>query len=191
MFFPAVFFSCNSDQEVFSPKPKGYFRIDLPENKYLNYSSSCPFSFESSVYSSVTPDIRRGAEPCWLDIVYPKFNATIHLSYKPVQNNIAKFLEDSRILVTKHEVKASSIDEQVIVKDSVKVYGLIYNIEGNTASALQFYLTDSTQHFVRGALYFNALPNSDSIAPVLSFIRKDVYRMIQSFQWRNNLNDKF
>lgn len=184
LLFIVLFSSCNSEEEAIVPKPRGYFRIDLPENKYANYSSDCPFAFEHSIYSSVNTDTRRGAEPCWLDIVYPKFNGTIHLSYKPLDNNIGKFLEDSRILVTKHEIKASAIDEQIIVIDSLKVYGLIYSIQGNTASALQFYLTDSTRHFVRGALYFNAVPNSDSIAPVLEFIRKDVYRMIQSFRWR-------
>ena len=175
--------SCNSDDEATAPKPKGYFRIDFPKKSYIPYKSDCPFTFDYPVYASVVIDNRKGAEPCWLDINYPNYKSTLHLSYKQVKNNLGKFIEDSRTLATKHEIKASAIDEQIIVRNSDKVYGLLYNIEGNTASSLQFYLTDSTRHFLRGALYFNAVPNSDSIAPVLDFIRKDVNRMVQSFKW--------
>jgi len=176
--------SCGDDGDTLSPKPKGYFRIDLPENEYQNYDASCPFSFDYSTQAEIGLNSMHAQQPCWLDINYKKFNGTIHLSYKKVEGNIATFLEDSRTLVTRHQIKASAIEEQVIMNDSAKVYGLIYSIRGNTASSLQFYLTDSTTHFLRGALYFNSIPNSDSIAPVLEFVREDVYRMVKTFHWK-------
>ena len=176
--------SCNSDDESTIPKPKGYFRIELPQKSYIKYTGECPFTFDYPSYAFLIDDKRPGAEPCWFDMVFPKFKSTLHFSYKPVNHNLGKYLEDSRTLAVKHEIKASGIDEQLIIKDSANVFGLIYNIEGNAASSIQFYLTDSTQHFLRGALYFNSSPNSDSIAPVLEFIKKDVYRMVNSFEWK-------
>jgi gliding motility-associated lipoprotein GldD len=176
--------SCNSDEDELTPKPRGYFRIDLPEKKYQTYDSDCPFTFETPTYSYVHKDDERNAEPCWLNIDFPQFKGRIHITYKPIKNNIHKYLEDAYVLASKHQIKASSIEEKVIRHDSLKVYGLVYDIEGNAASSLQFYLTDSTHHFLRGALYFIAPPNGDSIAPVVEFIRKDVFRLINTFRWK-------
>lgn len=178
-----VFASCG-EEEVFVPKPKGYFRIDFPEKSYTRFDTTCPFAFDYPTYAQILPDRDQGAEPCWFNIDFPRFRASIHLSYKPVNNNIDKFLEDSRSLAAKHTIKASNIEEQPVIRDSSNVYGLIYEIEGNAASSLQFYLTDSTQHFVRGALYFNARPNKDSLGVVVDFIREDIHRMIQSLEWK-------
>ena len=186
LLYIVLFSSCNSDDEPIAPKPKGYFRIELPPKSYVKYIGNCPFTFDYPTYASILADKRPGAEPCWFDMTFPTFKGTINLTYKHIDNNLGKLLEDSRTLAIKHEIKASAIDEQIIMKGTLKVYGLIYNIQGNTASSLQFYLTDSTQHFIRGALYFNVPPNSDSIAPVLDFIRKDVYRMIESFKWKDD-----
>jgi gliding motility-associated lipoprotein GldD len=177
-------FSCSTDEEELMPKPRGYFRIELPEKKYQAYISDCPFTFESPTYSFVHADDEKNAEPCWINIDFPRFKGRIHISYKPLNNNLQKYLEDSRTLAAKHQLKASAISEMVIKHDSVKVYGLVYDIEGNAASSLQFYLTDSTHHFLRGALYFIAPPNSDSIAPVVEFIRKDVFKLINTFRWK-------
>lgn len=176
--------SCGDDEDVFSPKPKGYFRIDFPEKKYVTYDSVCPYSFEIPTYSFIDNDKHKGAEPCWLNINFPKFNAQIHLSYKMVNHNLDTLLEQSRDFAIKHQVKATGLEESVIVRDSAKVYGLVYDIQGNTASNLQFYLTDSTRHFLRGALYFNSVPNIDSQKVVIDFIRKDVERMITTFKWK-------
>ncbi|PCJ89524.1 MAG: gliding motility lipoprotein GldD, partial [Flavobacteriales bacterium] len=137
--------ACNSD---YIPKPRGYFRIDLPEKSYQPWQNNCPFTFEYNKMALVTADTERLSEPCWLNIDYPKHKATIHLSYKPVENNIEQFLEDARTLVYKHTVKASDINETLVRRDSAKVYGLIYDLEGGAASPYQFYLTDSTNHFV-------------------------------------------
>jgi gliding motility-associated lipoprotein GldD len=176
--------SCGSDDDTLAPKPRAYFRLDFPEKKYVKYDSDCPFTFERPVYSQMDKDRNPGAEPCWLNMNFPTFNGTLHLSYKAVNGNIQQYLEDTYTLASKHQIKASGIEERLIVRDSSKIYGLIYEIEGNAASALQFYLTDSTKHFIRGALYFNEVPNIDSIAPVLAFIKKDVFHMINTFEWK-------
>ena len=181
LFLPLFFVSCSSD---FVPKPRGYFRIDFPEKKYVPYKSECDFTFETPVYSNVLPYKGAQNEKCWLNISYPKYSGTLHLSYFPLQNDLAKHTEDSRNLAYKHSVKAEAIEEYTVSDSAKSVYGVIYEINGNTASSLQFYLTDNISHFVRGALYFNAQPNSDSIAPVEKFIKADVDRMIRSFNWK-------
>ena len=171
-----TFVSCSNDDDddVFTPKPKGYYRIDFPEKKYVLYDSTCPYSFEIPNYSFIDNDKHLGADPCWLNINFPKFNAQIHLSYKIVTNNLDTILDQSRDFAIKHQIKATGLDETVIIRDSAHVYGLVYDISGNTASNIQFYLTDSTHHFMRGALYFNAIPNIDSQKVVVDFIRKDI-----------------
>jgi len=190
-----IFISCialvscgNDDDAPIAPKPKAYFRLSFPEKKYVSYDSTCPFTFERPVYSKMENDKNYGAEPCWLNLNFPTFNGTLHLSYKAVNGNIQQYLADTYTLASKHQIKASGIEEQLISRGSDKVYGLIYEIRGNAASSIQFFLTDSTHHFLRGALYFNAVPNTDSIAPVLAFIRQDIHKMIDSFKWKNDAN---
>ncbi|MEO6883532.1 MAG: gliding motility lipoprotein GldD [Bacteroidia bacterium] len=183
--FLIILASCgNSDDSLPLPKPKGYFRIALPQKNYVIYNAVCPFSFDYPTYAKVVPDTRPDAQPCWLNVEFPQFHGSIHLTYKHVDGNLKDYLEQSRTLAIKHEIKASAITEQVIVNDSNKVYGLVYDIEGNAASPMQFYLTDSVSNFIRGSLYFEAVPNSDSIAPVVGFIKQDIQKMIDSFRWR-------
>ena len=181
--------SCGNDDDIPVPKPYAYFRIDLPEKKYSVFSdSSCPFEFEyPSNYSIVLPDSTNNAEPCWKNIVYPQFMAELNLSYKHIENgtHLEKYLDDSWSLATKHQVKASGMAETSIKRDSAKVFGLLFEIEGNAACNLQFYVTDSTQHFMRGALYFFAHPNHDSLSPVIDFLKKDVERMITTLKWKS------
>jgi len=178
--------SCGDDEdEVFIPKPKGYFRIDFPKKEYRVYDSLCPYSFEIPKYSFIDNDKHLGADPCWLNINFPKYNAQIHLSYKVVTNNIDSLFSQSRDFVVKHQVKSTGIDETVIIRDSAKVYGLVYDISGNSASNVQFYLTDSTHHFMRGALYFNSVPNIDSLKIVVDYLRLDILQMIKTFKWKN------
>lgn len=176
--------SCGEEDEIFTPKPRAFMRIDFPKKEYKIYDSICPFSFETPVYSKVVPDTDPGSQPCWLNIQYTQFNAQLHMSYLPVNNNLKDFLESSRDLAIKHQVKASGMDEQAVIRDSAKVYGLVYDISGNTASSLQFYLTDSTNHFFRGSLYFNAAPNIDSTKIVIDYLKKDILHMIQTFKWK-------
>jgi len=177
--------SCGDDEDLNTiPKPKGYFKIALPAKTYIKYDSICPFTFYFPQYANISYDNNKGAEPCWINLNFTPFNATLHISYKEVNNNLKTYLDDSREFAIKHQIKAVSMTEKVIVEDKKKVYGLVYEIDGNVASSLQFYLTDSTKNFLRGALYFNVPPNSDSLAPVLSFIKTDIYKLIQTFEWK-------
>ncbi|MEO8794565.1 MAG: gliding motility lipoprotein GldD [Daejeonella sp.] len=185
LFFLTAFLSaCSSD---YSPKPRGFFKIDLPEKSYKTYSSDCPYSFDYPVYANVVPDSARDAKSCWLDVSYPSFNGRIHLSYQPVTSKkvFNELVEDARTFAFKHTVKATAIDEAVISYPDKKVYGIYYSIDGNTASSVQFFLTDSTKNYLRGALYFNEQPRLDSIQPVLDFVKKDIDVMIKTFKWKN------
>lgn len=175
--------ACSGD---YSPKPRGYFRLEFPEKKYQNYQTDCPYTFEYPVYAQIIPDINRGAQPCWIDVAYPEFNARLHLSYQPLSSKkqFNELIEDARTFAFKHTVKATAIDEALISMPDKKVYGVYYTIDGNAASAVQFYLTDSTKNYLRGALYFNEQPRIDSIQPALDFIKKDLEVMIKSFKWK-------
>lgn len=175
---------CEGDETVYSPKPKGYPRINFPEKKYKIYEDNCPYLFEIPLYSEMKKDNHMGAEPCWLNLNFNQFKATLHLSYKPINGNLASYLEDSHDFAKRHQIKATGLDEVVIMRDSAKVYGLLFDIAGNTASSLQFYLTDSTHHFLRGALYFNTVPNIDSLKVVVDFLKEDVMHMINTTQWK-------
>jgi gliding motility-associated lipoprotein GldD len=184
------FISCGGDDDdAIAPKPRAYFRLSFPEKKYVKYDSLCPFTCEIPAYSKMENDKDPGAQPCWLNLVFPHFNGIIHFSYMPVNGNIQKYLEQTYTLASKHQIKSSGIEEQQIAKPQSRVYGLVYNIQGNAASSIQFFLTDSTKHFIRGALYFYAPPNTDSISPVVDFIRKDIYHMIETFEWKKDDNN--
>ncbi len=182
----ATFFlaSCGDDDAIYSPKPRGYFRIDFPEKKYQTYTSTCPYTFEIPAYSRMAADAHAGAEPCWTNLEFPQFRATLHLSYKAVNGNVAQYLEDSHMLANEHQKKASGLDEVVVLRDSARVFGLFFDITGNSASSVQFYLTDSTRHFLRGALYFNCMPNSDSLKVVVDFLKKDILHLINTTAWK-------
>ncbi len=184
----AGFTSCidANEDEVITPKPRAFYRLNFPEKKYKTYESDCPFTFEMPEYSKVEQSKDNAQNPCWLNVKYPLFKAQLYLSYGEVKNNLPQYLKDARELAVRHQVKASGLEQQVILRDSAKVYGLMYDIEGNTATALQFYVTDSTKNFLRGSLYFNCPPNIDSLKIVIDYLRKDVLHMIQTFKWKVN-----
>lgn len=185
LFFSVIIVSCDDDDDsVFSPKPRGYCRIDFPKKEYAPFDSSCGYSFEIPSYAKMVKP--KNAEPCWYNMEFPAFRATVHLSYKRVNNDIDKHLENSHYFANKHQIKATGLDETAIMRDSAKVYGLLFDIAGNTASSLQFYLTDSTHHFLRGSLYFNSVPNIDSLKIVVDFIRQDVLHMINTTKWKKD-----
>lgn len=179
----ALFFGCGGSD--YTPKPKGYFRIALPEKTYHSIEKDCHFTCEVPDYTSLKQDINAPDKPCWFNIDFNQLHASIYISYKAVNNNLNDYLEDSRTLAFKHTVKAYDIEQKVINKPEKKVYGLIYIIEGNAASSYQFHLTDSVNHFVRGSLYFNNIPNQDSIQPVLDFVKEDITHLIDTFEWTN------
>ncbi|MEZ4888479.1 MAG: hypothetical protein R3E32_27375 [Chitinophagales bacterium] len=178
--------SCGEEDYV--PKPKGYFRIVLPEPAYTPYvSEDCPFAFERPTYAQVQKDVSNGAEnTCWMNLQYPDFNAKVHLSYKEVggkADNLPKLINDAYKLNSKHVRKADYIEE-VPIHNQHGVMGLWYEVGGDAASSTQFYLTDSLHHFIWGSLYFSNTPNEDSIAPVAKFIRKDLDKFVESFEWK-------
>lgn len=176
------------DDPVYTPKPKGYFRIELPEKAYQRYSSDCPYSFEYPVYAKVEQhntffgeDV---SDSCWLDIHIPSLTGDIHLSYKAITpaNTFEKLVEDAHKLAYKHTMKADYIDESLINTPN-GLGGILYELGGNSASNIQFYVTDSTRHFLRGSLYFGATPNQDSLAPVIQFVRADMLHLIETLKW--------
>lgn len=176
--------SCGEKDPVF-PKPRGYFRINMPEQKYRLFDSTYPYSFMYPVCATIKPDRDFNTEPFWINMVYPQFQGEINFSYKPIKGNLYQLMEDARSLANKHIPKANEIQEKLIMVPENNVYGTIYLIKGtSTASPLQFFLTDSVNHYIRGALYFNHYPNNDSIAPVIDYIYKDVEMMISTLKWK-------
>jgi gliding motility-associated lipoprotein GldD len=179
---PLALFSC---QNSYVPKPRGYYRIDFPIKEYRLFDTTFPYTFEYPVYAKIVRDSSRMAEPYWINIVYCPYNAQLHISYKPISKNLASYLNDAHTLVNKHIPKANAISQREYIDPAEKVFGLVYEISGSdAASTYQFYLTDSTKHFVRGALYFDLVPNNDSLAPVIDFLKKDVEHMITTFRWK-------
>ena len=179
----AFFFTaCEQD---YVPKPKGFFRIALPQKTYqLHSPEGCPFEFEIPDYAVEIRDSSRLSEPCFMDIQFPTFNATVYLTYKRVNNDLQKLYEDHRSMTMKHIPKANAIEEEAYQDAPRHIYGSRYTIKGNAASNTQFYLTDSTTNFIRGSLYFYSVPQTDSIAPVLEFLNEDIKHLIESFRWK-------
>lgn len=186
-FFAVIVFTitlpgCN---EEYSPKPRGYFRIDFPAKEYVKFDTTYPYTFEYPAYARVVPDNRPSSEAYWVNVDFPQFSGQIHISYKPVHENLPQYLEDARTFVVKHIPKADAIEDSLIYRPEDRVFGLVYYIDGmQAASSCQFFVTDSTSKFLRGALYFNVSPNNDSLAPVISFIRDDIRHMMKTFRWK-------
>lgn len=178
-----IFAGCN---EKYTPKPRGYFRIDFPRKNYHAIENQYPYRFEIPDYAVVLPDSRNPGKPSWINIAVPASKAEIHISYYALNDGkgvLSKYMEESRQLAYKHTIKADAIDEQLFLNAGNHVFGTVYRIEGNAASPMQFYLTDSTRHFLRGALYIREVPNIDSLKPVIDFLVPDVVRLIESTTW--------
>ena len=190
LFFAAIFsiLSCNSDPE---PRPKGYFRIQLPEKKYELFNRpEYPYSFEYPAYAQVIKDSTFfddvAENPYWINLSFPQFDAKIHISYKNITDaaSLQKMVDDAFSLTGKHSIKANAIDE-LPIQGADHANGFLFDVGGNAATGKQFYLTDSTRNFIRGALYFNATPNYDSIKPVEDFLYRDIEHFIKTFRWTN------
>lgn len=168
--------SCGDEVVV---KPKALLHLQYPEPIYVTPKIDCPFYFVYNAQANIKPK-----NNCWLDVVYPNMKATIHLTYRPVDNNIDSLLYDAQKLTYDHTIKASTIYEQPRVDSINKVYGMLYMINGNAATSTQFYVTDSSKHFITGSLYFKSRPNFDSILPAISYIREDIRRIMETIQWQ-------
>ncbi|MFW5822202.1 MAG: gliding motility lipoprotein GldD [Tangfeifania sp.] len=187
LFLITIFVGCS---EKHTPKPRGFFRIGFPEKKYHSLSRDFPYTFEIPEYSKVVPDSRNPEKKTWINVVFPENNAEVHISYYNLQEDenprpeiLAEFMEESFELAYKHSIKADAIEEQVFMNPGRNVYGTVYRIKGNAASPMQFFLTDSTEHFLRGAFYIRATPDIDSLRPVIDFLEKDVVRIIETTNW--------
>ena len=180
----AVAFSCDRQLNPL-PKPRGYFRIDLPEKAYVKVDTIEKYSFECPQYALITPDPYSPDEKNWVNVEMPQFKGSIHLTHKPVDGNLGEYLEDVHTMVTKHLQKANGVRDSLIFNEEHDVYGLFIEMDGKgVATPMQFYLTDSTRNFVRGALYFNFKPDNDSMQPVINFIREDIDHLIKTFEWK-------
>jgi gliding motility-associated lipoprotein GldD len=171
-------------KENYTPKATGYIRVDYPKKEYQVFNSDAPFQFEYPLYAKVVPDKSKNAEPFWYNLEFPDLKGTVYLSYKKVNNNLDEYISDSRKLAYKHSIKAEAIDETLVNDTGRNVYGIIYDIRGNTASSVQFFATDSSFNFLRGSLYFNSEPNKDSMAPVIRFVREDIQQLINTLEWK-------
>jgi gliding motility-associated lipoprotein GldD len=202
-----IHFSCNSN---YTSKKKGYFKIDLPTHAYQAFDNpNFPYSFEYPLYGQIIHDTTyfetRPENDYWVNVDFPQFNARLFLSYKIIGGNAHYKLKksdgtykdsvgvnyfdlmvnDAFNLTNKNNVVASSIVDSLMLTPN-KILGVFFKVGGNAATANQFFLSDTTKNFIRGALYFNTTPNADSIKPVQDFLRKDVEHLINSFKWRNN-----
>lgn len=176
-----ILWSC---EETYIPKPLGYYRIDFPEKKYLNYSGDCSYGFEYPFRSLLDTSLN-GKPKCWMNLHYPQYMATVHLTYFNIEEgNLNGYIEDSRRMAMEHTVRADDIEEDFIEYPENKVYGITYRFYGNTATNYQFFVTDSNNHFLRGSLYFNLRPNGDSIKPVANYIEQDLVHLIETLNWR-------
>jgi len=184
MLMPVI--SCNSP---YIPKQEGYFKISLPEKKYVTFNEpSYPYTFEYPAYARIVKDTSFfdsiPENPYWINIDFPQFSGRIYMSYKSIgKYKLDQLVNDAYKMTNKHTVKASGIDDSLIHPAS-NVSGVFFKVEGNVATANQFFVTDSTHHFLRGALYFDATPNEDSLRPVNNFLVTDMKHLISTFRWK-------
>lgn len=191
LFFAIAIFVATGCQQDYTPRERGYFRLSLPERgAYKTFQSDqCPFTFEYPSYSELQRDTvfldTLPENPCWMNLEMPDVNGTVFLSYKALRGkaDLEKVIEDAHNLTYKHSIKAQYINP-VSLHPHENVYGLYYDVGGNAASNVQFFVTDSQQHFIRGALYFRNAPNVDSIKPVLDYVKDDVAHLINTLQWK-------
>jgi gliding motility-associated lipoprotein GldD len=195
-----LFVSCNSP---FTPKPKGYFRIDLPERSYQQFDESgFPYSFEYPAYASISREVdTTGNNPYWINIDFKDFNGRIYLSYKSVSgksiykvkgsagyrdsivvNSFENLREEAFKMTYKHTVKASGIVDSFFRTQAGS--GIYFYVAGEAATSKQFYISDSSRHFLRGALYFDAAPNEDSLSVVSNFLEEDMRHLLKTLRWK-------
>tara|TARA_B100000214_G_scaffold285086_1_gene214606 strand:+ start:869 stop:1423 length:555 start_codon:yes stop_codon:yes gene_type:complete len=175
-----LFFCLFSCYQNYTPKPRAYYKVNLPEKHYERIKVFCSFSFEKPIYTI----LKQKQQSCFFNLEFPNQKAILHITYLPIRNNLTEHIEESRNLAYKHDLVADAIVESEYINYNDKVYGLLYDYDGSTATSTQFYLTDSVNHFFRGALYFNT-EISDSLLPINNFLKADVIHIIESFKWQN------
>src|ERR1044072_4503622 len=178
--------ACNS---TYTPKRKGYFKIDFPKHEYKTFDQAgYPYTFEYPVYANIVKDTTffedKPENPYWINIEFPRLNGKIYISYKEVgKNDLNKLVNDAFNMTYKHSTRATEIvDSTMRTKNGVS--GVFFSVGGNAATAKQFFVTDSVKHFLRGALYFDASPDADSISVVNNFVEDDMKHLINTFRWK-------
>ena len=190
LLFIILMFLTSCEELVYTPKPRGYPKIEYPPKAYQNFElSDCSImQFEYPKYAKIQRDSlflnQKIEHPCWFDIYFPMYDSRLHCSYRPIDKatSFEKLREDAFKMANEHNVKADYIDELPVNKPN-GVSGFVFDIEGAAASPFQFYLTDGKKHFFRGALYFNTQARPDSLAPLHDFLKQDVMKLIDSFEW--------
>ncbi|MBW3545748.1 MAG: gliding motility lipoprotein GldD [Bacteroidetes bacterium] len=176
---------CGGDGSGYVPKPRAYNRIDLPEASYIALPDTFPYSFEYSTHARLKRDTSWIAERYWLNVYYPELGANVQLTYKPLdgsEQKLKEHLRDAYKLTSKHQIKATSIEETVLVTPSGKT-AVVEELSGEVPSQFQFFITDSTRHFLRGALYFRTATQNDSLEPVIEYVKKDIIHMLNTLEW--------
>ena len=179
-----LFSACTRD---YQPKPKGYNRLILPGQDYRLSPDSLPYQFEYSTHARLLRDSSWFSEKHWVEIYYPELKANLHITYKQLNNRedfLKELLDDSYNLTSKQQIKATGIDELIVVTPSGKT-AVIAEIAGEVPSQFQFTITDSSRNFLRGALYFNTRVQNDSLSPAIDFMKKETLHFINTLQWRN------
>ncbi len=172
--------SCNDDPV---PKPRGYFRIDLPERTYVPWDSGNGLSAEVPTAARVAERLEKNGLR-WYDVRYTALRGTVHLTWSPVNGRLGALIEDAHVFKDTHGVKARRIGHERVLRNDARVFGTVFDVDGDVASPLVFYLTDSTDNFLYGALYFDVRPNADSLAPVTERIRADMRHLAATLRWR-------
>lgn len=181
LFLLGVITALISCDETPMPKPRGHIRLEYPVANYKLFESSAPYTFNYNTFAQI---IQNNRKPHWYTIDYKKMNASVYLSYFPIQNNLNALLKDSEELLDTHTIKANSARDFQFKNTEKKVYGLITRLGGETASNIQFHFTDSIQHFLSGSLYFHVHPNPDSLKPAINYIENDIKELAESLQWK-------
>jgi gliding motility-associated lipoprotein GldD len=177
---------CNSDYTI---RQKGYYRIDFPQREYRLFErEGFPYTFEYPVYATVVQDSTffedAPENPFWVNIDFPSLNGKIYISYKDIRSSsFDKLVDDAFKLTYKHSAKATAIRDS-LMKTPNGVTGIFFRVGGNAATGRQFFVTDSVKHFLRGALYFDATPNADSLGVVNNFLEVDMKHLINTLRWK-------
>lgn len=178
--------ACNSDYTI---KRRGYFKIDFPAHQYQLFDQpGYPYTFEYPIYAKVIKDTTffegKPENDYWINVDFPQFNGRIYISYKDIgKNDLNKLVNDAFQMTYKHTSKATEITDSAM-KTAKGISGVFFNVGGNAATAKQFFVTDSVKHFLRGALYFDATPNEDSLRVVYDFLQTDMKHLINTLQWK-------
>jgi gliding motility-associated lipoprotein GldD len=183
IFTMIVLASCGGN-EILIPKPPTYLRLNFPDHSYKLFTDNCPYTFEISKMFKVDKVVEKGAETCHKDIQLGQLNGVIHFSYIDMVEPLSRYVNYSNDKVDEHKIKASSIDDLKIIRPKDKVYGTFFELKGDVATPFQFYLTDSTSRFISGVVYFNSVPNYDSLRPQIEYLKVDLMKMVNTFKWK-------